>query len=50
MQRKTEKKSFVSEIMVSELLALNSLYKEDNTCHRRSIWKETVLRFCITLI
>ena len=37
MQRKIQKKSFVSEIIVSELLPLNSLYKENNTCHRRSV-------------
>ena len=30
-------KSFVSELIVSELVALNCLYKEDNTCHRQSM-------------
>ena len=35
MQRQFEKKSFVSEIKVSELVALNCLYKEENTCHRQ---------------
>ena len=49
MQRKIEKKSFVSEILVSELVALNCLYKEDNTCHRKSMCQQTVLRFCIAL-
>ena len=49
MQRKTAKKSFVSEIIVSELVVLNCLYKEDNTCHRQSMCKQTVLRFCIAL-
>ena len=37
MQGKNEKKSFVSEISVSELVALNCLYKEENTCHRQSV-------------
>ena len=33
MERKIEKNSFVFEIIVSELVALNCLYKEENTCH-----------------
>ena len=37
MERKIEKKSFVSEILVSELVAFNRLYKEENTCHRESM-------------
>ena len=37
MKRQFEKKSFVSEIKVSGLVALNSLYKEENTCHRQSM-------------
>ena len=37
MQGKIEKKSFGSEILVSELVALNCLYKEDNTSHRQSM-------------
>ena len=37
MQRKIEKKSLVSEIIVSELVALNILYKEENTSHRQSM-------------
>ena len=37
MQREIEKKPFVSEIIVSELVALNCLYKEENTCHRQSV-------------
>ena len=49
MQRKIQKKSFVSQIIVSELVALNILYKEDNNCHRRSMCKQTVLRFSIAL-
>ena len=49
MQRKIEKKSFLSEIIVSEYVVLNSLYKEDNTCHRQSMCKQTVFRFFIAL-
>ena len=37
MHGKSEKKSFVSEIIVSKLVALNFLYKEDNTSHRQSM-------------
>ena len=37
MQRKSEKKSFVSELIVSELVALNFPYKEENTSHRQSM-------------
>ena len=44
MQRKIEKKSFVSEVIVSELVALNSLYIEDNTCHCQPMAQETILR------
>ena len=49
MQRKIENTSFLSEIIVSEKVALNCLYKEDKTCHRLSMCKQTVLRFCIAL-
>ena len=38
MQRKTQKKSFVCEIIISELVALSCFYKEGNTCHRQSMW------------
>ena len=37
MQRKSEKKTFVSQVIVSELVALNFLYKEENTSHRQSM-------------
>ena len=49
MQVKIQKKSFVSEVIVSELNALNCFYKEENTCHRLSMCEQTVLRFCIAL-
>ena len=41
-QRKSEKKSFVSEIIVFELVFLNFLYKEENTSHRQSMSYLTV--------
>ena len=37
MQREIEKMSFISEIGVSDLVALNCLDKEGNTCHRPSM-------------
>ena len=37
MERKIEKNSFLFEIIVSELVALNCLYKEENTCHGQSM-------------
>ena len=37
MKKKILKKSFVSEIIVSELVALLCLYEEDNIGHRESI-------------
>ena len=37
MQGKIGKKSLVSEIIVSELVALNFLYKEENISHRQSM-------------
>ena len=37
MQTKIEKMSFISEKIVSELVALNFLYKEENTSQRQSM-------------
>ena len=37
MQRKIQKKSFISEIIISGFVALNCLYKEGNTCHRQAM-------------
>ena len=37
MQRKIEKKSYVFKIMLSELVALNCRYSEDNNCHGQSM-------------
>ena len=42
MQRKSEKKTFVFQVIVSELVALNFLYKEENTSHRQSMSQLTV--------
>ena len=44
MMRKIERKYFVTEILVSELVALMCPYKEDNTSHRQSMSEQTVLR------
>ena len=37
MQRKIEKKFFVSKIIVSEWVLLNCLYLKENTCHWQSL-------------
>ena len=37
MKKEIEKKFFVFEIIESELVALNCLYQEENTCHRHSV-------------
>ena len=37
MQRIIQQKTFISEIIVSELVALNCLYKEENISHRQSM-------------
>ena len=37
MQRKIEKIFLVSEIIASEMAAVNCLYYEGNTCHGHSI-------------
>ena len=37
MKKKMERKFFVFEIIVSEFVALNYLYEEENTCHRHSV-------------
>ena len=37
MQKKIEKKSLVSEIIVSEMAAVNCLYYEGYTCHGKSV-------------
>ena len=37
MQKKIQKKFLVSEIIASEMAAVNYLYYEGNTCHGKSI-------------
>ena len=37
MEEKIEGKLFVFEIIDSELVALNCLYEEQNTCHQQSM-------------
>ena len=37
MQRKIQKIFLVSEIIASEMAAVNCLYYEDNTCHGQSM-------------
>ena len=37
MQKKISKKFLVSEIIASEMVAVNCLYYEGNTCHGKSI-------------
>ena len=38
MKKNAEKKIFVFEIIGSELVALNCLHQEQNTCHRHSVF------------
>ena len=37
MQKKLEEKFLVSEIIASEIAAVNCLYYEGNTCHDKSM-------------
>ena len=37
MQKKIQKKFLVSEIIASEMAAVNCLYYERNTCHGKSM-------------
>ena len=37
MQKKNEKNFLVSEIIASEMAAVNCLYYEGNTCHGKSM-------------
>ena len=37
MQKKIQKKFLVSEIIVTEIAAVNCLYYEGNTCHGKSM-------------
>ena len=44
MEKKIEKKFLVSQIIASEMAAVNCLYYEGNACHHNSMRSETVLR------
>ena len=48
MQKKIEKKFLVSQIIASEMAAVNCLYYEGNACHNKSMRSETVLRLYIS--
>ena len=37
MRKTIAKKTFVSQIIISQLAPLNCLYQEENTCHRHSM-------------
>ena len=49
MQKKIEKKFLVSQIIASEMAAVNCLYYEGNACHNKSMRSENVLRLCISV-
>ena len=49
MQKKIQKKFLVSEIIASEMAAVNCLYYEGNACHNKSMRSETVLRLCMSV-
>ena len=49
MQKKYRKKLFVFEIIASELVALNCLYSEENTCHQQSMCQQKLIRLCVLL-
>ena len=44
-----EKRFLVSEIIASEMAAVNCLCYEGNTCHGKSRRQEKVLRLCISV-
>ena len=44
MQKKIEKKFLVSQIIASEMAAVNCVYYKGNACHNKSMRSETVLR------
>ena len=49
MQKKIQKKFLVSQIIASEMAAVNCLYYEGNACHNKSMRSETVLRLCMSV-
>ena len=49
MQKKIKKKFLVSQIIASEMAAVNCLYYEANACHNKSMRSKTVLRLCMSV-
>ena len=49
MQKEIQKKFLVSEIIASEIAAVNCLYYEGNACHNKSMRSEKVLRLCMSV-
>ena len=49
MQKKIEQKFLVSQIIASEMAAVNCLYYEGNACHNKSMRSETALRLCMSV-
>ena len=49
MEKKIQKKFLVSQIIASEMAAVNCLYYEGNASHNKSMRSETVLRLCISV-
>ena len=49
MQKNIQKKFFAFEIIAFEFVARNCLCLADNASHRRSMARQTVLGFCVSL-
>ena len=49
MQKKIKKKFLVSEIIASEMAAVNCLYYEGYNCHGKSMRSEMALRLFISV-
>ena len=49
MPQKIQKKFFVSEILASELLSLNCVFQEQDTCHGQPTCSEAVATFGMSI-
>ena len=49
MEKKIAKKFLVSQIIASEMAAVNCLYYEGKGCHNKSMRSETVLRLSMSV-
>ena len=49
MPKKTEQKFLVSQIIASEMAAVNCLYYEGNACDNKSMRSETVFRLSMSV-